>query len=151
MHRIALRGVVTIVLAAAMVVLAGCSGPVFRVKVVNEGDFPLTAVRFVPFIEDDEDAQQDAFDDAVNLLRTDASGATIPVEPGKQVRVPHLVASDMYYVSVTCFVDGAHVDYVWEDLLALTELENNALLTMWVRCEYPAGAVEPLFTLHFEY
>ncbi len=150
MHRIALRGVIAVIVAAVLVLLAGCAGPVVRVKVVNEGDFPLTAVRFIPFMADAE-AQEQAFADSVNLMPKDAENATIPLGVGKAALLPHLIEADLYYVSVTFYVQGVFYDFVHGDLLQLTDMENNALLTLWARCEYPEIATEPTCSLFFEW
>ncbi len=150
MHRIASRGMGTLVLAAVLVTLAGCSVPVFRVKVVNEGDYPLTSVRLIPFMEDAEEQAQ-AFADAVNLMPQDASETTIPLDSGKVALLPHLLEGRLYYVEVTTYVDNAYVEQVWDSLLDLREIEKNALVTMYVRCEMIGDATEPTFAFFFEY
>jgi hypothetical protein len=150
MHRIASRGMGTLVLAAVLVALAGCAGPVFRVKVVNEGDYPLTSVRLIPFMEDAEEQAQ-AFADAVNLMPQDASATTIPLDSGKVALLPHLLEGRLYYVEVTTYLDNAYVEQVWDSLLDLREIEKNSLVTMYVRCEMIGDATEPTFAFFFEY
>ena len=150
MHPIALRGMGTLVLVAVLVALAGCSGPIFRVKVVNEGDYPLTSVRLIPFIED-ADGQAQAFADAVNLLPRDADEKTIAVDSGKIALLPHLLEGKLYYAEVTYYIDGAYIEQIWESLLDLSEVEKNGLLTMVTRCEILGDATPPTFTFYFEY
>lgn len=150
MHRIALRGIGTLVFVAVLATLAGCAGPIFRVKVVNEGDFSLTSVRLIPYVEDEE-AQAQAFADAVNLMPRDAEENTIPLEAEKITLLPHLLEGKRYYVEVKYYVDDAYVEKVWDSILDLTEIEKNALVTMYVRCAVATGATEPTFSFYFEY
>jgi len=149
MHRIVLRGMATVMLAAVLVALAGCKGPIFRVKVVNEGNYPLTSVRLVPFCEDAEDQAQ-AWADAVNLMPRDAEENTIPLESGKITLLPHLLEGRLYYVEVKYYIDNVYVEKVWDSLLDLREIEKNALVTMYVRCEI-GDTSTPNFSFLFEY
>ena len=149
MRRIALRGTGVFVCAAIIVLLAGCRGPIFRVKVFNEGDFPLTSVRFIPYMEDQEDQEQ-AFDEAVNLLPRDGDDKTIALDTGKTVLLPHLLRGDLYYVAVTFYVESEYIESVWDALVDLREIERNALITLSVRCEYPSAATEPTITIFFD-
>jgi len=150
MHRIALRGMGTLVLVAVLMALAGCSGPICRVKVVNEGDYPLTSVRLVPFFEDAEE-QDEAWVEAVNLLPRDADENTIAVDSGKIALLPHLLEGKLYYVEVIYYIDGVYVEQLWDNLLDLTEIEENALVTMNVSCEILGDATVPTFAFYFEY
>jgi len=151
MHRIALQGAGAFALAAVFVLLAGCSGPIFRIKVINEGDFPLTSVRFVPVIENDEEAQEQAFADAVNLLPQDGDDVTIALDVGKVTLLPHLLEGDLYYVMVTVYVDNEYVSNGRDTSVDLREIEKNALVTMSVKCENPGNAIDPVFDFIFEY
>jgi len=150
MHRIALRGMGTLVLVVVLVALAGCSEPICRVKVVNEGDYPLTSVRLVPYFED-ANAQSQAWADAVNLLPRDADENTIAVDSGKKVLLPYLLEGKSYYVEVAYYIDGVYVEQIWDNLLDLTEIEEKALVTMNVSCEILDDATVPTFTFYFEY
>lgn len=150
MHRIALRGMGTFALAVVLMALAGCSEPIFRMKVVNEGDYPLTSVRLIPFLEDASEQAQ-AFADAENLLPRDADENTIALDTGKITLLPYLLEGKTYYVEVTYYIDGVYVEQLWDNLLDLTEIEENALVTMYVRSEILGDATAPTFTFYFEY
>ena len=126
MHRIALRGVGILVFVALLATLTGCAGPIFRVKVVNEGDYSLTSVRLIPYLEDAEEQAQ-AFADAVNLMPCDAEGNTLPLESEKIALLPHLLEGKVYYVEIKYHVDGEYIEQQYESLLDLTEIEENAL------------------------
>lgn len=150
MHRIAQRGMATLMLAAVLVALAGCAGPIFRVKVVNEGNYPLTSVRLIPFCED-ADEQAQAWADAVNLMPQDGEANTIPLDSGKITLLPHLLEGKLYYVEVKYYVDNVYLEQVWDSLLDLREIEKNALVTMYTRCEIIGDATTPTFSFFFEY
>ncbi|MCK5861816.1 MAG: hypothetical protein KAH38_04990 [Candidatus Hydrogenedentes bacterium] len=150
MHRIAMRGRGALVLVAVLVILAGCSGPIFRMKVMNEGDYSLTSVRLIPYFEDAEEQAQ-AFADTENLLPRDAEEHTIAVKTGKEVLLPHFLEGGIYYAEVTYYIDNVYVDQVWESLVDLSEIEKEALVSMSVRCETSGVATEPTFTFFFEY
>lgn len=150
MQRIALRGMGTFVLATVLVALAGCSGPIFQVTVENEGDYPLTSVRLIPYFEDAEEQAQ-AFADAENLLPRDAEETTIALDSDKIALLPQVLEGKQYYAEVTYYIEGVYVEQLWDNLLDLSPLEKCAVVAMYVRCKFPEDATAPTFTFFFEY
>lgn len=150
MHLIPLRGVGVLVMGAALVALSGCAVPKYKLQVVNAGDYPLTSVRLIPYLEDAEE-QQEAFENAANLLPTDDNNATIALGSGETVTVPGIILSGEYYLQLNFFVHGEYESYQHPNTVELTEIPDGALVIMTAKRERADTKNEPKIDVQFSY
>ncbi|OQB34813.1 MAG: hypothetical protein BWY09_02562 [Candidatus Hydrogenedentes bacterium ADurb.Bin179] len=125
------RMAVVAALLLCVVFTPGCCWQVQQVKIVNESEFPLTSVRLIPYRQG-ETVQDAAIDTTNNLLPKDASGHTIALAPGGEVRSWFLRKQDRYIRAVTFYADTAYNTYMQKSVLDLSDTPARAMLVIRV-------------------
>ncbi|HOH30983.1 MAG TPA: hypothetical protein PLC40_14990 [Candidatus Hydrogenedentes bacterium] len=126
------RMAVVAALLLCVVFTPGCCWQVQQVKIVNESEFPLTSVRLIPYRQG-ETVQDAAIDTTNNLLPKDASGHTIALAPGEEVRSWFLRKQDRFIRAVTFYVDTTYSEHIQKTLLDLSDTPARAMLEIRVR------------------
>ncbi len=89
-----------LVAAAAMFTLSGCNNATVKMRLANEGAYPITEVLMSPVLTEGVEPDPDTI---TNRMPKDDSGSTIALMPNDATMLPWLFKNEVYLASVTFY------------------------------------------------